>query len=104
MQALGVFDEGADVVGGLDAGGLGGIEVLREDFELGEDLAEPGGVLGAQAPDELGFDDLLAWDTGFVRVLGGGDEFLLGGSGIEEPLHELLRHLRGSGGSLLRWQ
>jgi hypothetical protein len=89
LQALGVLDEGADVVGSLDACGLGGIEVLGQDFELGEDLAEPGGVLGAQAPDELGLDDLLAWDTGFVGILCGGDELLLGGSWIEEPLHEL---------------
>jgi hypothetical protein len=49
----------------------------------------------AQAPDELGLNDLLAWHACEASFLGGSDELLLRGTRIKKALHHFLRNLGG---------
>lgn len=76
--AVGGGGLGTDVVGkgfnvflGTETGGVGGIKILGEDLDLGQDLFQEGLVLAAKAPDELGLDDLLAGDSGAGSLFDG---------------------------------
>ena len=82
------MDECFGVLLGAKPGRGRGIEVGGEDLDLGKDLFQEGLVLIAKAPDELGFDDLLAGNPGAGGFLDGlverglvqviGEQFLKG--------------------------
>lgn len=95
LQRFDVGNEGFHRCDIGQCGGAGRIKTVGEDFHFWQDFEEEWRALMPQAPDELGFDDLLARHPYLVGLFGEALQIFLGRVLSKKPLHQCLNTCLG---------